>query len=110
MEAVQFAPTGQSKQVKFVCSCLVIILLLKLNDVFKESLSNVHVPRAQGTHGKVSAFVICFKVAFVQPINNEEKMYLIVKVLTTPFSASGTSLVEYCSISVSNSELTDISY
>ena len=50
MEAVQFAPTGQSKQVKFVFSCLVIILLSKLNDVFKDPLLSVCVPRAQGTH------------------------------------------------------------
>ena len=74
MDAVQFAPTGQFKQVKFVFSCLVTILLGKLNDAFKDSLLRVYVPHGQGIHRKVLAFVICFTVAFVQTISNDEIM------------------------------------
>ena len=74
MDAVQFAPTGQFKEVKFAFSCLVTILLGKLNDVFKDSLLRVYVLHAQGIHRKVPAFVICFTLAFVQTINNDEIM------------------------------------
>ena len=44
---VQFAPTGQSEVVKFVLSCLVILLLGRLNDVFSNSLLGVYASRAQ---------------------------------------------------------------
>ena len=105
MGNVQFAPKGQSKVVKFVLSCLVILLLGRLNDVFSNSLLGVYVPRAQGIHRKVPAFVICFTLALVQPINNGKIKKILGKVLRNPFTNSGTSLVEYCIIPVSNSEV-----
>ena len=72
MDAVQLAPTGQSTQVIFVFSCKVTFLLWKLNDVFKDSFSRIYVPHAHGIERNVPTFTICFKLDFVQLINNDE--------------------------------------
>ena len=49
--------------------------------------------------------MICFTLALVQPINNGKIKKILGKVLRNPFTNSGTSLVEYCIIPVSNSEV-----
>ena len=75
MDTVQFAPTGQSKQVTFVFVLPSICFFLrKFFDVCKDPLLRVYVPSAQGMHHQAPSFLICFTLPFVQPIDNDEML------------------------------------
>ena len=80
MDTVQFAPTGQSKQLQFAFSSTIILLLSKFVDIFRDPLLMVYVPRAQGTHRHVPSVVKCFTLAFTQPINNDEMLFTLVSI------------------------------
>ena len=76
MDTVQFAPTGQSKQVTFVfvLPSMICFFLRKIVDVCKDPLLRVYVPSAQGMHRQATIFLICFTLPFVQPIDNDEML------------------------------------
>ena len=80
MDTVQFAPTGQSKQLEFAFPSTIILLLSKVVDIFRDPLLMVYVPSGQGTHRHVPSFVKCFTLAFTQPINNDEMLFALVSI------------------------------
>ena len=108
MCSVQFAPAGQSSQVKLLLSISTSYFLFPkpFDDIFNDPLRRVYVSCRQGVHLIVSCVAKTFTLALLQLIKRNKITELLENIWKSG-PCTGISSVEYRSTSMSAMEETD---